>query len=34
MVVNPAYRALDGQVRKELGILNRKIAEFGAIRRD
>jgi hypothetical protein len=31
MVVNPAYRALDGQVRKELGILNRKIAEFGAM---
>jgi prepilin-type processing-associated H-X9-DG protein len=31
MVVNPAYRALDGQVRKNLGILNRKIAAFGAI---
>jgi hypothetical protein len=31
MVVNPAYRALDGQVRKKLGILNRKIAEFGAM---
>jgi prepilin-type processing-associated H-X9-DG protein len=31
MVVNPAYRALDGQVRKNLGILNRKIAEFGAM---
>src|ERR1700693_2387312 len=29
--VNPAYRALDGQVRKNLGILNRKIAAFGAI---
>jgi hypothetical protein len=31
MVVNPAYRALDGQVRKKLGTLNRKIAEFGAM---
>ena len=31
MVVNPAYRALDGQVRKSLGLLNRKIAEFGAM---
>jgi hypothetical protein len=31
MVVNPAYRALDGEVRKKVGILNRKIAEFGAI---
>jgi hypothetical protein len=31
MVVNPAYRALDGQVRKKLGMLNRKIAEFGAM---
>src|ERR1700758_706262 len=31
MVVNPAYRSLDGQVRKKVGILNRKIAEFGAI---
>ena len=30
-VVNPAYRTLDGQVRKKRGILNRKIAEFGAI---
>jgi len=30
-VVNPAYRALDGQVRKKLGILNRKRAEFGAL---
>jgi len=30
MVVNPAYRALDGQVRKSLSVLNRKIAEFGA----
>ncbi len=31
MVVNPAHRTLDGQVRKKLGVLNRKIAEFGAI---
>jgi hypothetical protein len=31
VVVNPTYRALDGQLRKKLGILNRKIAEFGAI---
>jgi hypothetical protein len=31
MVVNPAYRALDEEVRKKVGILNRKIAEFGAI---
>jgi len=30
-VVNPAYRSLDGQVRKKVGILNRKITEFGAI---
>lgn len=29
-VVNPAYRALDGQVRKKLGIRGRKVAEFGA----
>ena len=31
MVVNPAHRAVDGQVRKKVGILNRKIAEFGAM---
>jgi len=31
IVVNPAYRTLDGQVRKTLGLLNRKIAEFGAM---
>ena len=31
MVVNPAYRALDGQARKKIGVLNRKIAEFGAV---
>jgi prepilin-type processing-associated H-X9-DG protein len=30
-VVNPAYRTLDGQVRTKIGLLNRKIAEFGAI---
>ena len=29
--VVPAYRALDGQVRKRLWILNRKRAEFGAL---
>jgi hypothetical protein len=31
MVVNPAHRTLDGQVRKKLGVLSRKIAEFGAM---
>jgi hypothetical protein len=31
MVVNPAYRTLDGQTRKKIGILNRKITEFGAM---
>lgn len=31
MVVNPAHRALDGQVRKKVGVLNRKIAMFGAM---
>jgi hypothetical protein len=30
-VVNPSYRTLDGQVRKKVGLLNRKIAEFGAV---
>jgi len=30
-VVNPAHRAVDGQVRKKVGILHRKIAEFGAM---
>jgi hypothetical protein len=30
-VVNPAYRTLDGQVRKTIGVLNRRIAAFGAI---
>jgi hypothetical protein len=34
MVVNPAYRALDGQVRKKVGLLSRKIAEFGAVTLD
>ena len=34
MVVNPIYRALDGQVRKKVGLLSRKIAEFGAINLD
>ena len=31
MVVNPAYRTLDGQARKKIGVLNRKIAEFGTV---
>ena len=31
MVVNPACRTLDGQARKKIGVLNRKIAEFGAV---
>jgi hypothetical protein len=31
VVVNPAHRTLDGQVRKKAGVLSRKIAEFGAI---
>lgn len=31
MVVNPAHRALDGQVRKAVARLNRQRAEFGAI---
>ena len=34
LVVNPAHRALDGQVRKKVGVLNRRIAEFGAINLD
>ena len=31
MVVNPAYRELDGQVRKAVGLLHRQRAEYGAI---
>jgi prepilin-type processing-associated H-X9-DG protein len=31
MVVNPAHRTLDGQTRKKVGLLSRKIAEFGAV---
>jgi len=31
-VVNPDHRQIDGQVRKEVGKLNRKLAEFGALR--
>jgi hypothetical protein len=31
MVVNPAYRVLDGQVRKAVGLLNRQRAEYGAV---
>jgi hypothetical protein len=34
MVVNPAHRALDGEVRKKVGLFNRRIAEFGAINLD
>ena len=34
MVVNPAHRALDGEVRKKVALLNRRIAEFGAINLD
>jgi hypothetical protein len=34
MVVNPAHRVLDGEVRKKVGLLNRRIAEFGAINLD
>lgn len=30
-VVNPAYRAVDGKVRKTVAILSRKRAEFGAL---
>ena len=30
-VVNPAHRTLDGQVRKKVGVLNQKIAQFGAM---
>jgi hypothetical protein len=31
VVVNPVYRELDGQVRKKVGQLNRKMAEFAAL---
>jgi hypothetical protein len=31
MVVNAGYRTLDGQARKRIGVLNRKIAEYGAV---
>ena len=34
VVVNPADRTLDGQVRKTIGLLNRKMVEFGAINLD
>lgn len=30
-VVNPAYRELDGQVRKNVSLLNRTLAKFGAL---
>ena len=31
-VVNPNYRKLDGEVRKKVGLLNRKLGAFGSIR--
>jgi hypothetical protein len=31
VAVNPAYRTLDGQARKKIGVLNHKLAEFGAV---
>jgi hypothetical protein len=31
MVVNPAHRAIDGKVRKQVAILTRQIAQFGAL---
>jgi prepilin-type processing-associated H-X9-DG protein len=31
MVVNPAHRTLDGQVRQKVGVVGRKVAEFGAL---
>jgi hypothetical protein len=34
MVVNPAHRVLDDEVRKKVCFLNRKIAESGAINLD
>ena len=30
-VVNPAYRDLDGQVRRKVALLSRKLAEFGGL---
>lgn len=30
-VVNPKYRRLDGEIRKKVGVLHRKMARFGAI---
>jgi hypothetical protein len=30
-VGNPAHRTLDAQVRKKVGVLNRKIGQFGAM---
>lgn len=30
-VVNPEYRELDGKVRRQTALLNRKVAEFGAM---
>jgi hypothetical protein len=34
MVVNRAHRVLDGEVRQKVALLNRRIAEFGAINLD
>src|SRR5262249_19371215 len=34
MVVNPVHRSLDGEVRKKVGLLNRRMAEFGALNLD
>jgi hypothetical protein len=31
VAVNPAYRTLDGRARKKIGVLNHKLAEFGAV---
>jgi hypothetical protein len=31
MIVNPQHRALDGQVRSQVGKLNRRLAEFGEV---
>jgi hypothetical protein len=31
MVVNPAHRVLDGELRKNVGLLNCKTAEFGPL---
>lgn len=33
-VINPKWRSLDSEIRKQQGILNRKISEFGALTLD